>query len=246
MKEDSASQREKQKIFKVSVTNLVNMLESHPGKSFGIPSLCSSFKIKRRRFYDIVNVFVSLGCCQKLNLDRVEWLGKSQISNHILTMRKEKEIDRPEISLDSLFPVETCVGVSNLTINFVLLFYALKSNKIDIRMAGQFLSRGTGRYKTTLCKLYQINLILATLGMTSKSSELCSIVLRNPYMKNEDVYKIPKEIQKDSIMSILYLLNKPEPGTVNSYVVQRRYEMKSYVNADSLSMSDDSLPDFLL
>ena len=65
-------------------------------------------------------------------------------------------------------------------------------------------------------------------------------------MKNEDVYKIPKEIQKDSIMSILYLLNKPEPGTVNSYVVQRRYEMKSYVNADSLSMLDDSLPDFLL
>lgn len=246
MKEDRGNQREKQKLFKGSVTNLVNMLESNPGKSFGIPSLCNSFKIKRRRFYDIVNVFVSLGCCQKLNLDRVEWLGKSKISNHILMMRKEKEIDRPEISLDSLFPVETCVGVSNLTINFVLLFYALKSNKIDIRMAGQFLSRGTGRYKTTLCKLYQINLILATLGMTSRSSELCNIILQNPYIQNDDIYKIPKETQKDSILSISYLLSKPEPSLLNSYVVQRRFEIQSYFSTESSSNQADSLPDLLL
>lgn len=214
---------------KGSIIHLIEEFEKNPSESRAIISLSNQFGIKRRRLYDIVNVFSSIGCCSKVSLDNVLWLGKDKIPEELKNQAEKRDLFNPALSLDKLFDVDACIGINNLTVCFLLLFIAMKNDKIDIRFAGQFLSRNSGRYKTTLCKLYQICYILNALGVTSKSEQVCEVKLNTPYMfvkPQED--SEPKE--GVDISSISSLLNNHNKSTVEDYIQKRRDELaKNYI-----------------
>ena len=193
---------------KTSIIKLVNEFETNPENSKAITVLSTRYSIKRRRLYDVINVFASVGCCQKSSLDQIFWKGTDKILPELTRLRHEKQIDDPSKTLADLFPLNSCIGISNLTIGFLLMFYALKSNRIDIRFVAQFLSRETGRYKTTLCKLYQISYILSTIGITTRSEQVCEVLMNPPYISQNDIIEAEPP-PKQTFMNIDSLLNRP-------------------------------------
>jgi hypothetical protein len=63
----------------------------------------------------------------------------------------------------------------------VLLFGAIHLKILDLREVSAFLSRNTPRYKSTLCKLYQITLILAALQIVKKTANECEVEIQAPF-----------------------------------------------------------------
>ena len=232
---------------KTSILALIQELESTPYQTKAITQLSDRFGIKRRRLYDVINVYTAIGCCQKSSLDHIIWLGKDKIIPELKKLRKKYRIDDPNLKLDDTYPVSECIGISNLTGFFLLLFFSLKSDKLDIRFAGQFLSRGTGRYKTTLCKLYQISYILSALGVTARSEQVCEVVLDHQFISDEDIYIPPEERQghDDKIMSLDSLLSRPVVQSSDNYIMRRREEIKTcFINSvlPNKDNQNDGLP----
>ena len=195
-----------------SIRAFVDCLEKAPEHTQAITVLSNRFGIKRRRLYDVINVFESVGACRKSGLDAVKWLGLDNMKEALRELRKQRGIDDTSISLEELFPPPCCVGISNLTMSFLLLFSAVKTNRLDLRFVSQFFSHGTTRYKTTLCKLYQICYILGAIGVTKRTAHVCEVILSDEYC-DPDALRYGEEQGKDNsvpenAMSIRALLNK--------------------------------------
>jgi hypothetical protein len=162
-------------------------------------------QIKHRRLYDVINVFTALGCASRVNGDEILWHGRDQIITKLLQAKESMNIARYDVPLASLFPPETSVGLTSLTVSFLMLFPALGTHEIDLREASAFFSRNNQKYKTVLCKLYQIAVILASLGLTNRTENVCQIKVLPPVLRLFDDHQNP--------MSIDNLLNRPITGS---------------------------------
>lgn len=207
---------------KISIQMLINELENSINRVQTIPLLTQRFNIKRRRLYDLINVFSSIGCCKKSGFDHLVWYGKSQLPVQLEKLKKSRHIDDPSYSLEQLFPVTDCIGISNLTVCFLLLFFALKTNCLDLRFVSNLFSRQTSRYKTTKCKLYQISYIFGAVGITNRTNQVCEVILNPPYYNDEI---LPHNEQLPNPFSISSLLNHPTDSSSNNsnaYIYKRR------------------------
>jgi hypothetical protein len=106
-----------------------------------------------------------------------------------------------------------------LTVSFLLLFAAIRVEVLDLRKVSAFFSRDIGRYKTTLCKLYQIALILGALDVTERHCNVCEIKLLAPYTQ------LRSDQGEANPLSIPNLLNRPEEG---KSVENRRAEFEKF------------------
>jgi hypothetical protein len=194
---------------------MVTELDQDPNRLHEIPHIYQQYQVKRRRLYDILNVFIALGCATRSGIDELTWHGRSRI---FATLRDEKVrigINNDRMSLSRLFPTDNCVSLTSLTSSFLLLFAAVRMETLDLRKVSAFFSRNTGRYKSTLCKLYQISLILGALGITERTDKICGVKLLPPFTQllvSED---------DDNPLSIVNLLNRPQNGAV---LLQTRLE----------------------
>lgn len=222
---------------RLSIQMLINDLEMQKNLTMGITYLATRFNIKRRRLYDVINVFTALGCCHKHGLDHVIWLGKEKCISQLAQIRKDKCIDDKDKTLQELFPANGCIGIMNLTVYFLLLFHAMKTDHLDLRFVGQLFSRETSRYKTTLCKLYQISYILSAVGITKRTTQVCEVVLSQPYYDDIIVEDLPEDNPRHIVpqlsidpLSIDALLNRPATTRkVNpeyQFVYDRRKEIR--------------------
>jgi hypothetical protein len=100
-------------------------------------------------------------------------------------MRQLRRIDEPDKSLSELFPVALCVGMANLAANFLLLFSALRTDNLDLKRVCLLFTRGTAKYRSTLCKLYQIAFVLGAAQITARTSHVCEVVLLQDYIDFE-------------------------------------------------------------
>lgn len=214
---------------KRSIKSFVDCLENSPDHTQAITLLSNRFAIKRRRLYDVINVLESVGACKKSGLDIVKWLGLSHMKASLKRLREERHIDDVKKSLNELFLPPCCVGISNLTTSFLLLFAAIKSNRLDLRFVSQFFSRSATRYKTTLCKLYQICYILGAIGVTTRTSQVCEVILSDEYCDAdfEKYGESRNNVSKtERAMSIASLLNNQSP-TAPEWILSRRKELQS-------------------
>jgi hypothetical protein len=134
-----------------------------------------------------------------------------------------REIENPDNTLTTLFPVSTCVGIGGLAVSFFLLFRTLRTNEIDLRFAAHLFARGTPRYKSTLCKLYQITYVLCAAGVLNRTPQVCEVTLLDPYI---DFTLIPahETFQADPV-EIDSLLNHRRPGDI-AHILRRRRELQ--------------------
>ena len=216
------------------IQDLVNELETSPENSHSVSALCQKYSIERRKLYDLFNVFASIGCCTKNGLDYIVWHGKAAAVPFLQQARDKRMTLDPRMTLVSLFPANQCIGIANLTINLCLLFFAVMSNKLDLRFVAQLFSHNTTRYKTTLCKLYQISYILGAAGITTRTDKVCQVVLNRPYFSVDTLEPAEPE-PSDTPLSIFSLLNRkvaitssPRPRALdpqNMQICRRREEL---------------------
>lgn len=203
--------------FKESISQIVEELDRQPGKEYSLATLFNTHNISRRRFYDVINVLTAVGCCRRTRLNDIVWIGQWNIEEELGIMKKSSQIENENLTLNELFQVDNCVCLSSLTVAFLMLFATIESEHIDLREAAVFFSRGTERYKTTLCKLYQISLILGALGVLERTPQVCEVSILSPYRELIQL----KANENESPLSINYLLNGP---TRNVNMIRRKRE----------------------
>lgn len=215
---------------RIAIRLLISELESHPNRVYMITELSSKYKIKRRRLYDVINVFSAIGVCKKSGLDHMVWNGTASVIAILESIRKKRGVDDPNNTLEDIFPAEQCIGISKLTIAFLLSFYSLKTQHLDIRFIAQLFSRGTSRYKTTLCKLYQICYILSSVGITSRTATVCEVIFNKPFFvcdvleAIEDPKPVGDPVAPLTIQSLLN--NHREVPEKDRFVYKRRKELR--------------------
>jgi hypothetical protein len=169
--------------FRTAIERLVTDLDTRPNEQRPIPELYTVHQIKRRRLYDIVNVFTAIGCVTRSGPDTLIWNGRHRILPQLLLLKAESGLTDLTKSVTTLFPTDNCVGLCSLTTAFLLLFPALNVTVLDLRNVTAFFARRTPRYKTTLSKMYQIALILASIDVIERKTAVGQVQLREPYTK---------------------------------------------------------------
>lgn len=188
------SQQKSAENFASSIKKFVNYVSATPNTTLSLIHLCKEFHFQRRRFYDVINVLEALEVCRKTGVDEMIWYGKSHFKKLIDEIRGNGQvIDRD---------IDQCISISGLTTRFIRAFFYFKSQTINIKEIGSFLSRENGRTKTTTCKLYQISHILEAAGIVEKTVLPGEIKLIDEYYLPEQT-KVP--------FTIAQLLNAPAP-----------------------------------
>lgn len=171
--------------FRASIVMLVETLEIEPKQNYTISQLCTRFGFQRRRFYDVVNVLEAAGCCSKTNFDCFTWLGLSNVKPHLETIAKNHALYSPKSDMEDLFPTSDSITIANLANQFLLSFLALNKKVLDIKQIALFLSRVNLRFKTTLCKLYQISHILEVVGIIEKTVTPGEVLMADRYFPEQ-------------------------------------------------------------
>jgi hypothetical protein len=225
---------------KQQIRFLIDELDSRLCEPIAINPLSARFGIKTRRLYDFINILSAIGCCRKSGLGHLIWLGRQQIPARVSELGKAREIENPNLTLAELFPISDCVGMANLTQRFMLMFHAVQTNHLDLRFVGNLFSRKTTRYKSTLCKLYQITFVLCAAGICDRTSQVCQVVLCRPYV---DFPTLEVEsLGEADPRKIDSLLNRKKGSEIAECALRRRKEMHDLFLASAVSKTV-TLPD---
>ena len=177
--------------------------------------------------YMILQIFqMQQAVAKKNNADCLVWIGYNNIKNHFEELIKEKNINNYDLSLEQLFPIDDCMGLSNITISFILLFYAPKIDHLGIHCAARFLTRNTFRYKKTLTKILEIEKVLTAFDLMCKAAQNDEVLLATKYFQLEIVPEINDQSQT-IIGSINSFLNS-EKSRINDAIIKRRKEFESF------------------
>jgi hypothetical protein len=196
---------------------MVSDMDCHPGDTYDLAMVHAKYQIQRRRLYDIVNVWIALGYATRERAHELIWHGQAALTPHLRDAMRRIGIDDDAVPLLSLFPADQCICLTSLTQSFLLLFAALRIETIDLRRASALFSRGTPRYRSTLCKLYQIVAILGSLGIIEKTENPCEVSLCSQFAE----LLVSRD---ESPFSIANLLNHPEAGTDSVQARRREFE----------------------
>jgi hypothetical protein len=190
--------------FDVLVQSLVADLQSCPRKIQTMAELHQRFQVKRRRLYDVTNILIVLGAASRSSAEEITWLGEDQILPNLVKHKHSMNVMNLEIPLSVLFPQDNCVSFTTLAMAVLMMFPAIGTERLNLRDISAFFSRDTQRYKTTICKLYQITLILSALGIMQRTENPCEVKLLPPYtdLLMDDSFN-------DNPMSLPRLLSRP-------------------------------------
>lgn len=219
--------------FRNTIQAFVNTVKK--GSSYTITKICEEFKFQRRRLYDVINVLESVGCCKKASIDSIIWKGIDGITPMLLEQQEIYRINRLDVRLGDLFQEERCISIGHLTIVYMMMFFALRQQGLDLRAIAVYLSRNNGRFKTTLCKLYQISHILEAAGIIRRG------ILAGETSLCDRFFKFAAPDSAGRLMSISMLLNRPRDDLVD-WVEQRRKEFADTVKALDMKASPAVLP----
>jgi hypothetical protein len=209
--------------FADSIKAFVHFMESESRRtiSHSISNLIPQFQFQKRRLCDVLCVLSALGCCQKRNSNAVQWNGFHNIPGTLMQLQRMRNVHNPLIPLDAILPPLQSVSISSLTVSFLLCFLAIRSQILDIRQAARYLSRTSGRIKTTRCKLYQIAHILEAAGIITRSGILGQVTIVDPFYAPVDL-NLMDEKASFGIMSIL---NRPHE--MDQFIEKRRLDFQT-------------------
>ena len=214
-------------MFRSSIIAFVNEVESNAKTSqvFTISQLCSSFKLPRRRIYDVLNVFEAIGCMRKQNSDTIEWLGLLCVVSEFERLQELHCANSADVPISRIIPTEVCVSMGQLTVSLILCFLSLQLQTLGIKQVSYFISRNNNRYKTTLCKMYQIVHILDAIGIVRREARAGDITLDGQFYCVLPIQFRGKS--KDEPLSLETLLNRPV-SDLDRIVKQRRLDFTMY------------------
>jgi hypothetical protein len=186
------------------IRSIIYELDADPVKKHSIVDLHHKYNIRQRRLYDLVNVFVAVGCATRESSTIVLWNGTQQILPNLFQERTKRGITNPFFTLRQLFPSSDCVGLASLAMALLMMFPAMGIFNINLRQFSSFFASETHKSKTTLCKLYQVTLILGALGITAKTERPCEVCLKQPF--TQIIFK-PQSLAPERIFAIENIIN---------------------------------------
>jgi hypothetical protein len=166
--------------FATILRTIVAELDNDPGKVHSIMELHQRHHLPRRRLYDVANIFCAIGCAARIDSNEFSWHGIASILPHLMAEKAKIKITNCDISLVSLFPSENCIGLASLAMTLLLMFPAMGTFVINLKQISAFFALKQQRYKTTLCKLYQITLIFVALGIMERTTP-CEVRIKAPF-----------------------------------------------------------------
>jgi hypothetical protein len=208
--------------FRVSIASFVAMAESDFPTSNSIRSIITQFGFQQRRLYDVTNVLIAIGCCTKISPESIFWHGLSRIRPTLLKIQSQVRVDHSYAPLEEIIRSDPMISISKLTVALLLCFLTLRTQSLDIKQVGKFLARMSGRYKSTLCKLYQIAHILEASGIVERSITPGEITLLSRFYVPMDFNRCETVETRDPF-SIEALLNRPR-GPEDAIIERRRME----------------------
>jgi hypothetical protein len=134
------------------------------------------------------------------------WLGFGNIRSKFKKLKASVRKVRGRVDMNSIIPQGRTICISSFTVAFILCFIARKKQVINIKRLAAVLSRKNERFRTTLCKLYQIAHILEALGVMEKSSTASEVKLRTEYYLDEDMDEMDFPSCPPSAFSVKALL----------------------------------------
>ena len=167
--------------FAESIKRFIQSAESSGKQSYHFSVLIAQFKIQRRRIYDFLNVIEATGCCVRSIPETISWLGFDNITATLNSYQIKYKVNQAYLPLSKIVPIEICISLNTLTITLLVCFHALQIKCLDVKELAHFISRDNGRYKTTLCKLYQIIHILEAMGIILKKVKIGEIWIADQY-----------------------------------------------------------------
>lgn len=236
-----ASKRSLNDSFRNAIQKFVSKAEEGGNNIFTISQMSDEFQIQRRRIYDILNVFESIGLCVKTNADTVTWKGCSNIPKTFIQYQKNYMVTIADVPISRIILSTKCISMNQLTTSLILCFLALQTPTLDIKQVAYFLSRENNRFKTTLCKLYQISHILDSIGILKRSEKSGEIELNQAYSIILPVISSNVNLVEGPF-SIDSLLNRPVIN-IENIIKQRRIDfvLCAKQNQLQLFLSDPSL-----
>jgi hypothetical protein len=208
--------------FACSVKAFVHFMESESRRTpHPISDLIPRFRFEKRRLCDVLCVLTALGCCQKRNSQNIEWNGLRTIRETLIRLQHMGNADNPHITLGAIVPPLKFVCISSVTASFLLCFLALHAQTLDIRRVARYLSRASGRHKTTLCKLYQIAHILEAAGIITRSGILGQVTLVDQFYVPIDLNLMDEKTS----FGIVSILNHPHE--MDRFIQTRRLEFQT-------------------
>lgn len=208
--------------FRTSIVRFLQEVEREKNQTFKLSKMCEQFNFQRRRFYDVINVFEVIGCCQHETVDTIRWLGKENVIKSIQKMIINNGVNNELVKLKEIIPKEKCDSIGKITQLCLLLFLSLKKQTLNIRQIAVYMSRGKNVLKTILCKLYQISFILSAAGILEKTSIPCEIKLCDKYFN-----QLTNNFDSLDRFSIASLLVQPKKAD-EPYIELRRKEFEKY------------------
>jgi hypothetical protein len=200
--------------FGASIRAFVNHAESNIPKDYTISELLRAFQFQRRRFYDVVSVLAAVGCCSKLSSEALHWNGIVAIPGALLRMQCAAGADLPETTLAYIIAPESLFSISRLTVAFIMCFLVLRMPRLSIKNVSRYLTRGGRRWKSTLCKLYQVAHILEASGILERSAVTGEVIVSARFFHPVDI------ICNTSPFGLNSILNRERPA--EEVTVQRR------------------------
>jgi hypothetical protein len=204
--------------FRSCIQDLVKHAEARVPEEYSVTFLIATFHLQKRRMYDVMSVLSAIGCSQRGTGDVLIWNGFVNVRATFHKLQKEAHADSADATLNEIVGCQSDVSISGLTVAFILCFLALQRCKLDIKHISRYLSRYSGREKSTLCKLYQIAHILDAAGVLERSAVPREVTIANRFF-------IPIELSAEtpkSLYCLEALLVHAEP--VKERVLRKRTE----------------------
>ncbi|EAY19612.1 hypothetical protein TVAG_228750 [Trichomonas vaginalis G3] len=210
--------------FHQAVKCFIEYQESRIGQATSITVITERFRIKRRRLYDVLNVFESLGVCEKPGVDLFIWHGLRNLKS-ILINKYNEIIGSNKADISSLQPYDHSIGIQNLTVALIMFFYVTDIITIDLRVVAYIFAGGSNKFRMILCKLYQVVDILSTVGVIFRSQSVSVVTLAPDY------FTLPKSVPVVSsvpdVLSVDFLLNKnPKISMINDSRAKYEFVLK--------------------
>jgi hypothetical protein len=197
--------------FRGCIQAFMKHVEANVPAEYSVSHLLVTFHVQKRRMYDVTSVFTVVGSCEKPSTDIIRWIGLSKIPFALRRMQFDAGVDLLDLSFDAIIGSCDLLSISSLTIQFFLCFLTLRMTTLDIRNISRYLSRKTGRHKSTLCKLYQIAHILEAANIFSRSESPGQVTIAERFFVPVDISLPSGSCRSISPFSIEAILNHPNP-----------------------------------
>ncbi|EAX92777.1 hypothetical protein TVAG_361570 [Trichomonas vaginalis G3] len=204
--------------FHNSISKFLDYCNSNGEVSIKITDVCDKFGFQRRRFYDLASILQAFGILEKSNMDTVKWVGMERIIptlENIIIERGLKYFNKSNVS--DFFPSEQKLLMHSIGINFVLLFISLRRQQLNMQETASFFARDNGRFKSTLCKLYQVVYLLVELGIVERRKTPSEVFLADKYFNYfckkpiKQPFPIPITIKQGTQLPISCQLQPSDP-----------------------------------